>query len=109
MVHAAFQEGMLPEEETWKAVFLIPKGGGEYRCIGLVEVVWKVVTVIIDCRFTASTSFHDILHGFQVVCGTGTTCLEAKLIHQLTVIREEFLCTIFLGLNKPYDTLDRDI
>ena len=47
MVHAAFQEGMLPEEETWKAVFLIPKGGGEYRCIGLVEVVWKVVTVII--------------------------------------------------------------
>ena len=36
------------EYATWKAVVLIPKGGGEYRGIGLVEVVWKEVVVILN-------------------------------------------------------------
>ena len=46
MVQVAFQEGKLAEEATWQVFFLIPKWGEDYRRIVLVEVVWKVVTVI---------------------------------------------------------------
>ena len=43
LVQTAFREGILAEEATWQAVVLIPKGGKDYRGIGLVEVMWKVV------------------------------------------------------------------
>ena len=59
---------------------LIPKGGNEYCGIGLVEVMWKVVTVILKRRLTASITFHDFLHGIRAVSGTGTATLEAKLL-----------------------------
>ena len=45
---------MLPEEAAWQAVVLIPKGGGDYRDIGLVELIWKAVVVILNQRFTAA-------------------------------------------------------
>ena len=38
LVQTAFWEGDLAEESTWQAVVLIPKGKGDYRGIGLVEV-----------------------------------------------------------------------
>ena len=65
MLHTAFWDGVLVEEETWKAVVLILKVGGGYRGIGLVEVMWKAVALIIIRRFTASITYHDSLHGFQ--------------------------------------------
>ena len=54
----------MAEEDTWQAVVLAPKGVGNYRGICLVEVVWKVVTVILNRRFTASIDFYDVLNGF---------------------------------------------
>ena len=54
MVYTAFMDGVLAEEATWQAVVLIQKGGSKYRGIGLVEVVWKAVAVILNRRFTAS-------------------------------------------------------
>ena len=30
----------------------------------LVELMWKVVAVILNRRFTSSITFHDVLHGF---------------------------------------------
>ena len=91
LVQAAFREGRLEEEATWQAVALIPKGRGNYRGIGLLEVLWNVVTVIINLRFTSSIAFHDVLHGFWEGHGTGTASLEAKLLQQLAAIREEVL------------------
>ena len=44
---------------------LIPKGKGDYRGIGLVKVMWKVVTTILNLPFTASITYHDLLHGFK--------------------------------------------
>ena len=38
-MHTAFQDRDLAEESTWQAVVLIPKGKGDYRGIGLVDVV----------------------------------------------------------------------
>ena len=72
LVQAAFGEGWLAEEATWKAALLIPKGGGDYRNIIPVEVVWKVVNVILNLRFKTSTTFHHVLHCFWSGCVTGT-------------------------------------
>ena len=71
------------------------------------EVMWKLVAAILNIRLTASITFHDLLHGFWAGCGTGTATLEAKLLQQLAVLREEVLYVIFLDLHKAYDDLDR--
>ena len=63
------------------------QGDRNYRGICLVGVLWKVVMVIPNRQFTASITFHEILHGFQDDCGTGTTFLEANLLHQLMSMR----------------------
>ena len=91
LVRVSFGEGRLAEEATWQAVVLIPKGKGDYHGIGLVVVVWKVVTEILNRRLTASITYHDYLHGFQAGRGTGTATLEAKLLQQLAATREEVL------------------
>ena len=85
---------------------LIPKGKGEFRGIGLVEVIWKLLTLILHRRLTA-IKLHGILHGFREGRGTGTATLEAKLLQQLAAMREEVMYVIFLDLTKAYDALDR--
>ena len=56
---------------------LIPKGKGEFRGIGLVEVTWKFMAVILHRRLTTGIKLHDALHGFREGSGTGTSTLEA--------------------------------
>ena len=73
----------MTEEANGRAVVLMPKGVGDYRSIGLVEVLCKVVTVNINCRFTVFVAFHEVLRGFWEGLGTGTASFEAKLLHQL--------------------------
>ena len=69
--------------------------------------MWKVVAVILNLRITASITFHDFLHIFRAGRGTGTATLEAKLLQQLAVLREEVLYMIFLDVQKAYDDFDR--
>ena len=107
LIQTAFRDGDLAEEATWQAVVLIPKGKGDYRGIGLVEVMWKLVVVILNRRFTSSITFHDVLHGVRAGRGTETATLEAKLLQQLAAMREEVLYVIFLDLTKAYDAFDR--
>ena len=106
LTQMAFRDGNLAEEATWLTVVLIPKGKGEFRGIGLVEVIWKLLTLILHRRLT-TIKLHDVLHGFREGCGTGTSTLEAKLLQQLAAMREEVLYVIFLDLTKEYDALDR--
>ena len=91
MVQTTFREGRLAKEATWKAVALIPKVKRNYRGIGLLEVMWKVVAFILNRCFTSSTIYHNALHGFRAGRGTGTATLEAKLLQQLAAMREEVL------------------
>ena len=107
LIQTAFRDGDLARKSTWQAVVLIPKGKGDYRGIGLVEVMWKVVAVTLNCCFTSSITFHDVLHGFRAGRGTGTATLKAKLLQQLAAMREEVLYVIFLDLTKVHDALDR--
>ena len=99
--------GKLAEEAAWQTVVLIPKGKGEFRGIGLVEVTWKLMTVILHRRLTTGLQLHDVLHGFREGRDTGTATLEANLLQQLAAMREEVLYVIFLDLTKAYDALDR--
>ena len=109
LVTVDFGEGRLAEEAMWQAVVLIPKGKGEYRGIGLMKVMWKVMEDILNFRVTASINYHEFLHRFWIDHGTGTATLEAKLLHQLAALREEVLYMIFLETHKAYDGLDRSI
>ena len=71
----------------WQAVVLLPKGGKYYRGFDLVEVLWKLVLDILNCRLTVSITFHDFLHGFREGRGTVTAILESKLLQQLESLR----------------------
>ena len=66
---------------------LIPKVKKDYRLIGLVEVMWKVVAAILNRQLTASITYHNFLQGFRAGRGTGTATLEAKLLQQLAAMR----------------------
>ena len=79
---------------------LIPKRRKEYRGIGIVEVMWKVVAAILHRRLATTITYQDFLHGFWAGRGTETATLEAKLLQQLAAMREEVLYVIFLDLHK---------
>ena len=66
---------------------IIPKGKGEFRGIGLVEVTWKLMTVILHRRLTMGIQLHDVLHRFWEGRVTGMATLEAKLLQQLAAMR----------------------
>ena len=79
---------------------MIPQGGADYYGIGLVEVLWKVVEVIINLLLTASITFHNVLYSLRAGFGTGTATLEVKMLQQIAVMREQVLYVIFLDLHK---------
>ena len=84
---------------------LSPKGNGDYRGIGLLEI-WKDIEPIINRRIASKVVFHDSLYGFIAKKGTGTACIEAKLLQQLAKVVQKTLYFIFLDLRKAYDTVD---
>ena len=53
-------------------------------------------------------TFHDALRGFRSKQGTGTVCIEAKLLQQLSKMVQKILHFIFLDLRKAYDIVDRE-
>jgi hypothetical protein len=57
---------------------LLPKPDGSSRGIGLLEVLWKILTSIIGGGLKAAISFHDALHGFRPGLGMMTAIIEAK-------------------------------
>ena len=80
ILQTVFREGRLPTECMWQTVVIITKGNREFRGIELVEVLCKVLLGVINQRIGAAVQFHDVIHGFRVVRGTGTTSLKAKLL-----------------------------
>ena len=82
-------------------------GGGDYRDIGIMEVVLNAVAVILNHHFTAFITYHDSLHGLRAGRSTGTAILEVKLIQLVAELREAVLRAIFLDLKNAYNALDR--
>ena len=88
---------------------IIPNGyGKEFLGIGLLELLWKATTGIIDWWLTTPITYPDSLCGFRTGWGMGTAILEAKLIHQLISTREAVLHTVLLDIQKAYEALDQD-
>ncbi len=88
-------------------IVLLPKGGGDYRGIGLLEPFWKVVEKIMVAGL-ALIEFHDGLHGGLPGRGTGTATIEAKLSQSLAWCDQCPLYQIYVDLKKAYDALDRE-
>ena len=75
----AFRNEHILEELAWTTMVLIPKSGGEYICIGLVKVIWKVCASIVNNKLQSTITLHAALHGFIRIRGTGTAIMEANL------------------------------
>ena len=64
LVQVIFRDKTVPEEISCAIMVLLPKGKEEYMGIGLVEVLRKVWSVVVNCRLKRSVVLHDALHGF---------------------------------------------
>ena len=100
LVQHMFTTGEIPEELMWSHLAILPKGGGGFRGIGLLETLWKLVEIVIDNRVKAKVKLHDILHGFVSKRGTGTAILEAKLQQELASIEQAPLFSVFIDLRS---------
>jgi hypothetical protein len=103
----AWAHDKIPCQLLWSIVVLIPKGGGDYRGIGLLEPIWKCIERVIDHRLNA-IELHDCLHGCRDGHGTGTAIIKAKLAQQLSYIELKPFYGVFLDLRKAFDTMDRE-
>ena len=79
ITQVAFRYGYIPETMTWTKILLIKKGGGGYRGIGLVEVIWKFCAWILNSRLLISIVLYDKYHGFRQGRGTETAFTEGKI------------------------------
>ena len=68
-------------------VVILPKVNIDFWGIDLTEVIWKMVSGIINQQIGTAVHFHGVLHGFQTVHGTKTATLESNLIQKLTKMR----------------------
>ena len=65
IVQKIFRGETLTNESTWKTAVLIPRGyDRDLRDIGLVEVLWKTATGLLNRRFASAIKFHDFIYIF---------------------------------------------
>jgi hypothetical protein len=107
LVTAVWETGTIPQQLGWIIVVLIPKGGGDYRGIGLLEPIWKIIERVMDRRLNA-IPIHESLHGCKDGRGTGTAVIEAKLAQQLAHLEQRPFYGVFLDLKKAFDAMDRE-
>ena len=86
-IQTIWDKGEIPRQMLWVVVVFLPKGGGNFRGIGLLEPFWKVIEVLMEKRL-AHIKFHDCLHGFLSGRGTGTATTEVKLTQQLAYLNQ---------------------
>jgi hypothetical protein len=46
LIQATWDSGTVPTQMSWVVIVLLPKGGGDYRDIGLLDPMWKVIKKI---------------------------------------------------------------
>ena len=65
LVQVMFGDGAVPEEIAGATMVLLQKGKGEYWGIGLVDILWKVFSVVVNCCLKRSVVVHYALYGFR--------------------------------------------
>ena len=61
LIRIIWDIGEIPEQMSWMVIVPLPKGGGNFQGIGLLDPCWKVVEKIMVCRL-AAIEFHPCLH-----------------------------------------------
>ena len=102
----AFRDSTLLTECIHKNIILLPKGNGEFRVIGIIEVIWNTASGMINLHIWAKIIYHDVLHSLWAGRGMGTDSLKIKLLQQLMEMREEVLYKVSLDLCKACDALN---
>ena len=59
LVQAMWDEGKIPPQLGWVITVFIPKGGGDYRGIGLLEPIWKVIEERVMDHWLEPIALHD--------------------------------------------------
>jgi exonuclease III len=108
LIQLIFREGQYATDMTRGILCLLPKPDGTFRGISLLDVVYKICSVIIHTRLSNAIEFHDGIHGFRRHRGTCTAILEAKLQMQLAANSSCPLFQVFIDLKKAYDSVDRE-
>jgi len=109
IVRLAFEDGEIPRAFSEGIFVLIPKAdAGEYRGIALLEIIYKLISSIINIRLIKTVKFDDAMHGNLPRRGTCTAIMEAKLLAQLRCRIDEPLFMVFVDLKKAYYSLDRE-
>jgi len=103
---SAWETGTIPQQMSWVVMVLIPKRGGDYRGISLLEPIWKVLERVMDLRLE-NIKLHDSLHGCLAGRGTGTGIIEARLTQQLAHLEQAPFFGVFINLKKAFDAMDQ--
>ncbi len=88
-------------------IVLLPKDGGNYQGIGLLNPFLKVVEKIMVHQL-GTIEFYPCLHGGLPKRGMGMATIEAKLAQQLAWMEQEPLYQVFVNPRKAYDHLDQE-
>ena len=67
---------------------LLPKVNGKFRVIGIVGLLFKTVSGVINFHIGRLINYQYVLHGFWLVQGMGTASLKANLIQNLMAISD---------------------
>ena len=65
LLQAVWTTGTVPTQMTWMIIVLLPKGGGDYRGIGLLDPIWKVAEKVMVARCQSSSSTTASMADFQ--------------------------------------------
>ena len=76
--------------------------------MGLIECGHTLNSDIINLRMMNFISFCKEIYGFRRRRGKFAAIGETKLRMQMDTCKSETLCQVYLGLNKAYDSLDRN-
>jgi hypothetical protein len=86
IIVAAFESGELPQACNIAVLVLIPKpASNEHHGIRLLEVIWKLISSIVNGRMWDAICFDDAIHGFHAQLGAGTAIIQQKLHMKLDI------------------------
>ena len=109
IVKEAIGHGKIPTAFSIGTLVIIPKDEkGGVRGIGLLEVIHKLISQVINLRLNAHIKFLPEIHGFRRQRGTHTAIGEAKIRMQIASCNSTPLYQIYLDLSKAYDSIDRE-
>jgi Reverse transcriptase (RNA-dependent DNA polymerase) len=108
LIQHVFVTGEIPQRLAFSTLVLLPKPDGGVRGIGLLETIWKIISIIIKDRLVDTIQFDDSLHGFLPRRGTATAIIKAKLRLDTTIAAGTTIYQVFMDLTKAYDSVSRE-